>query len=83
MSYEEFTKIANRYHYIPVDELIHGSCFNHRGKAPKERKNESPLFGAKTDTQKDPFVKGGEINKNTANRYPISTPKCGRHTQNE
>ena len=65
MSYEEFTKIANRYHYIPVDELRHGSCFNRKGKTSNERKNEIPHFGAKTDTQKDPFVKGGKYDKNT------------------
>lgn len=42
-----------------------------------------PHFGAKSDSQKDPSVKGGDIDKNTAIRYPKSTPKFGRHTQNE
>lgn len=63
MSYVEFTKIANRFRYIPYDELIHGSCFNRKGKTSNERKNESPVFGAKMDTKNTTSVKGGENNK--------------------
>lgn len=57
MSYQEFAKIANRHRYIPFDELIHGSCFNRKGKTSNERKNEIPHFGAKQDNQKQRIVK--------------------------
>lgn len=84
MSYKELAMqaIYDKYKKFPDDYPTHKPLTE-----DEKRANDLifgiPLFGAKTNTQKDPSVKGGEIDKNTAIRYPKSTPKCGRHTQNE
>lgn len=65
MSYQEFAKLANRYHYIPYDELMFGRT-KRTDTAQDDRIFESPVFGAKMAYKKDPLVKGGDIHKNTA-----------------
>lgn len=44
---------------------------------------EIPVYGGILNGQKDVSVKGGKIDKNSAYQCARTTPKCGRHTQNE
>ena len=63
MSYQEFAKLANRFRYIPYDELMFGRT-KRTDTAQDDRIFESPVFGAKMDTKNTTSVKGGENNKN-------------------
>ena len=63
MSYQEFAKLANRFRYIPYDELMFGRT-KRTDTAQDDRIFESPVLGAKMDTKNTTSVKGGENNKN-------------------
>ena len=63
MSYVEFARIANRFRYIPYDELMFGDRTKHMDNTQDDQIFESSVFGAKSTHKKDPSVKGGENNK--------------------
>ena len=84
MSYKELVMQAyyNKYKKFP-DDYPTQKPLTEDEKRAIDQLFGIPYFGRKTDTQKPPSVKGGDIDKNTAIRYPKITPKCGHHTQNE
>lgn len=66
MSYSEIAMqaIYNKYKKFPDDFPSH-KPYSEEEKRAIDQLFDVPHFGAKTDTQKDPSVKGGDIDKNT------------------
>lgn len=67
MSYEEFAKEANRYHYIHYSELMFGDRKKRTDPTDDDQIFGIPHFGTFLNTKNPPSVKGGENHKNTAN----------------
>lgn len=69
MSYKEFSQQANyaKYHTYPDDYPTH-KPYTEEEKRTNDQLFGIPYFGQKTDIQKHPSVKGGDIDKNTSIR---------------